>query len=161
MLSWATSPTRFLVPFLAPARVESNKTATETVAIDAGQQAEYARWLQRNVLPHRDPALRAVHLSFKRLGYAPGDATGAQLAAAADLADRFSAGEARVTHEQNLLLPWVREADLPALWLAARALGLAKPNIGLLTDMISCPGGDYCALANARSIPVAAPIAHR
>ena len=152
---------RVSASFVPPAPEKYGPYATETIAIDPMTQAEYARWLQRNVLPHRNPALRAVHLSFKRLGYAPGDATGAQLAAAADLAERFSAGEARVTHEQNLLLPWVRETDLPALWVAARALGLAKPNIGLLTDMISCPGGDFCALANARSIPVAAAIAER
>ena len=152
---------RVSASFVPPALVEHAQSATETIAIDATQQAEYARWLQRNVLAHRNPALRCVNLSFKRLGYAPGDATGAQLAAAADLAERFSAGEARVTHEQNLLLPWVRASDLPALWLAARALGLAKPNIGLLTDMIACPGGDFCSLANARSIPVAAAIAER
>jgi sulfite reductase (NADPH) hemoprotein beta-component len=81
--------------------------------------------------------------------------------AAAALAERFSQGELRVTHEQNLLLPWVREADLRALWLAAKAEGFATPNIGLVTDMIACPGGDFCALANARSIPVAAEITER
>ena len=79
----------------------------------------------------------------------------------AELADQFSAGELRVSHKQNLLLPWVRCADLPELWRSARKLGLAKPNIGLLSDMISCPGGDYCALANARSIPVAQSLAER
>jgi sulfite reductase (NADPH) hemoprotein beta-component len=110
---------------------------------------------------HKNPHLRAVHLSFKRLGHAPGDATAAQLCAAADLADRFSAGEVRVTHEQNLLLPWVDASDLPALWLAALSLGVARANIGLLTDLITCPGGDFCALANARSLPLAATITER
>ncbi len=121
----------------------------------------YQRWLQQNVAAHRDPHLRAVTLSFKRLGQAPGDATAEQLDAAADLADRYSAGEARVTHGQNLLLPWVRVSDLPALWRDARALGLATANIGLLTDMIACPGGDYCDLANARSLPIAEAITQR
>ncbi len=121
----------------------------------------YQRWLQQNVALHRDPHLRAVTLSFKRLGQAPGDATADQLDAAADLIDRFSAGEARVTHSQNLVLPWVRVSDLPDLWHAARALGLASANIGLLTDMIACPGGDYCDLANARSLPIAEAITQR
>jgi sulfite reductase (NADPH) hemoprotein beta-component len=85
---------------------------------------------------------RAVTLSLKRAGLPPGDVTAEQMDAAADLADRYSLGELRVTHDQNLLLPWVREADLPALWEAARAAGFATPNIGLLTDMIACPGGD-------------------
>jgi len=121
----------------------------------------FQRWLQQNVAAHRNPALRAVTLSFKRVGQAPGDATGEQLDAAADLAERFSAGEARVTHDQNLLLPWVHADDLYALWKAARALGLASANIGLLTDMIACPGGDFCALANARSLPIAQAITAR
>ncbi|WP_442975378.1 hypothetical protein, partial [Salmonella enterica] len=100
-------------------------------------------------------------LSVKRAGQAPGDATDRQLDQAADLADRYSHGEARVTHDQNLLLPWVREEDLYALWQAARDAGYATPNIGLLSDMIACPGGDFCGLANARSIPVAAAITER
>ena len=105
--------------------------------------------------------LRAVTLSFKRIGQAPGDATAEQLERAAELADRFSAGEARVTHDQNLLLPWVRCDALPELWREARRLGLARPNIGLLTDMISCPGGDFCDLANARSLPLAQALLER
>ncbi|MEN9781130.1 MAG: hypothetical protein RL014_2278, partial [Pseudomonadota bacterium] len=89
------------------------------------------------------------------------DATAEQLEVAADLAERFSAGEARVTHEQNLVLPWVRCDALPELWRAVRKAGFARPNIGLLTDMIACPGGDFCALANARSLPLAAAITER
>jgi sulfite reductase (NADPH) hemoprotein beta-component len=150
---------RVSVHFQPPAIDLSRQYATNTVAEkDAG---EYQRWLAQNVHAHQNPALRAVTLSFKRLGFAPGDATADQLDAAADLADRFSAGEARVTHQQNLLLPWVRATDLPALWQAARELGVAKANIGLLTDMITCPGGDLCALANARSIPLAEDITRR
>ena len=123
--------------------------------------AGYERWLQRNVGAHRLPGLRAVTLSLKRAGLPPGDVTAEQMERAAALAERYSAGELRVSHDQNLLLPWVRAADLPALWREARALGLATPNVGLLTDMIACPGGDLCALANARSIPVAAEITER
>jgi sulfite reductase (NADPH) hemoprotein beta-component len=121
----------------------------------------YARWLQQNVAQHQNPALRAVTLSLKRLGQAPGDATAEQLDQAADLSERFSAGEIRVTHDQNLLLPWVAAAQLPELYAAARQAGFASPNIRLLTDMIACPGGDFCALANARSIPIAEAITER
>jgi len=131
------------------------------LATAADDSKDFARWLQQNVAAHRDPHLRVVTLSFKRLGQAPGDATADQLDAAAVLADRFSAGEARVSHDQNLVLPWVAAQDLPALYEQAKALGLAKPNIRMLTDMIACPGGDYCALANARSLPVSAAISER
>jgi sulfite reductase (NADPH) hemoprotein beta-component len=133
-------------------------------ALPAGQTTGhplFTKWLERNVARHRDPALRIVTLSFKRLGQAPGDASADQLERLADLADRFSAGEARVTHGQNIVLPWVAADDLFSLWQAARALGLANTNVGLLTDMIACPGGDFCALANARSIPVAEAITER
>ncbi len=135
--------------------------ATTTSLPDTDTSPAYQRWLQQNVTAHKNPALRAVTLSFKRVGQAPGDATGDQLDIAADLVERFSAGEARVTHDQNLLLPWVRVEDLPALWEAARKAGLATANIGLLTDMIACPGGDFCALANARSLPIAEAITQR
>ena len=147
--------------FVAPAIAQSNAAASKTVAIPAERQKDYERWLKQNVAAHKNPALRAVTLSFKRLGQAPGDADADQLDTAADLADEFSAGEVRVTHDQNLLLPWVREQDLPALWVAASHAGLARSNIRLLSDMIACPGGDFCALANARSIPIAAAITER
>jgi sulfite reductase (NADPH) hemoprotein beta-component len=152
----------FVVPSIEYLRREgADARVHEIVRADAEADPAYDRWLQRNVFPHRDPQLRAVKLSFKRLGQAPGDADGDQLDAAADLADRFSAGEARVTHDQNLLLPWVHQDALPELWAAARKLGLARPNIGLLTDMIACPGGDFCSLANARSLPIAEAITQR
>ncbi len=135
------------------------KSAEEKIAhilkAAAEDDVEFGRWLQRNVAPHKNPDLRAVTLSFKRVGQAPGDASAEVLERAAELAERFSCGEVRVTHEQNLLLPWVRCDALPELWREARRLGLAKPNIGLLTDMIACPGGDFCDLANARSLPIA------
>ena len=121
----------------------------------------YTRWLERNVHGHRVAGYRAVTLSLKRAGLPPGDVTADQMDSAADIAERYSHGELRVTHDQNLLLPWVRESDLRALWLQAREDGFATPNIGLLTDMIACPGGDLCALANARSIPIAAAITER
>ena len=135
--------------------------AEADISIEAAKNSAFARWMVQNVVLHKNPALRAVKLSFKRMGQAPGDATADQLDAAAALVSQFSAGEARVTHTQNLLLPWVRLDALHALWQEAKALGLAQPNIGLLTDMIACPGGDYCALANARSLPLAAAITER
>lgn len=152
----------FVNPPLAPSvRRGADARLHEIVRADAEADPQYHRWLQRNVRAHRDPALRIVTLSFKRLGYAPGDATAEQMDTAADLADRFSAGEARLTHEQNLILPWVHADDLPELYAAARKAGFAKPNIGLLTDMIACPGGDFCSLANARSLPIAEAITRR
>lgn len=148
-----------------PLRTDLRKGADaqvhEIVRADAEADPLYQRWLQRNVRAHRNPDLRVVTLSFKRLGYAPGDATADQMDTAAGLADRFSLGEARVTHEQNLILPWVRADELPELWAAARKAGLAQPNIGLLSDMIACPGGDFCSLANARSLPIAEAITQR
>ena len=136
-------------------------TPAAGIDIFEGAAPAYRRWLERNVHAHRVSGYRSVTLSLKRLGLPPGDITDAQMDAAADLSDRFSHGELRVSHDQNLLLPWVRESDLPALYEAAKAQGFATPNIGLLTDMIVCPGGDFCALANARSIPVAAEITER
>jgi len=153
--------------FVAPSlnlpqdNAEWSAKAEADVSIEAAKIPAFARWISQNVVPHQNPALRAVKLSFKRVGQAPGDATADQLDAAAALVAKFSAGEARVTHTQNLVLPWVRLDQLHALWLEAKALGLAQPNIGLLTDMIACPGGDYCALANARSLPLAAAITER
>jgi len=121
----------------------------------------FARWVERNVRPHKVPGYAAVILSLKQPGRAPGDATSAQMDAAADLADRFSFGEIRVTHEQNLVLADVPQRDLHALWQQARAAGLASANIGLLADMIVCPGGDFCSLANAKSLPIAAAVQER
>ena len=152
---------RVSASFVPPALVASSHAAPKTVAVAEDRQVDYARWLKQNVADHKNPALRAVTLSFKRLGQAPGDADADQLDTAAALADAFSAGEVRVTHDQNLLLPWVCAEDLPALWVAASHAGLARSNIRLLTDMIACPGGDFCALANARSIPIAASITER
>jgi sulfite reductase (NADPH) hemoprotein beta-component len=144
--------------FRLPDRVGARSGAPGEV-LDAPKA--FARWLERNVHGHRLAGYRAVTLSLKRAGQAPGDATADQMDAAAAIAERFSHAELRVTHEQNLLLPWVRECDLYTLWQAARNASFATPNIGLLTDMIACPGGDFCALANARSIPIAEEITQR
>jgi len=135
--------------------------ASAPAAAPVAAQGAFGRWLQRNVHAHRLPGLRAVTLSLKRAGQAPGDVTAEQMEAAAAIAEGFSHAELRVTHDQNLVLPWVRESDLADVWAAARSAGFATPNIGLVTDMIACPGGDFCALANARSIPLAAELTER
>jgi sulfite reductase (NADPH) hemoprotein beta-component len=121
----------------------------------------FANWLQRNVKPHKKPGYASIVLSLKKTGVPPGDATAEQMDFVADLADKYSFGELRVTHEQNLVLADVEQSKLFEVWEQARAKGLATPNIGLLTDIIACPGGDYCSLANAKSIPIAAAIAER
>ena len=148
---------RIAASFVRPAGV----VPAAAVAVPADAPLAYRRWLQRNVHAHQVPGYKAVTLSLKRPELPPGDATDTQMDAAAALSTRFSHGELRVTHDQNLLLPWVLESDLAALFEAARAASFATPNIGLITDMINCPGGDFCALANARSIPVAAAITER
>ncbi|KQU83707.1 MULTISPECIES: nitrite/sulfite reductase [unclassified Variovorax] len=151
----------FVPPTLATRVLQSAEKTDAELRAHAADDVQFARWLARNVAPHKNPALRAVTLSFKRLKQAPGDASADQLDTLAVLADRFSAGEARVTHDQNIVLPWVHAEDLHALWLAARAAGFASANVHLLTDMIACPGGDFCSLANARSIPIAEAITER
>jgi sulfite reductase (NADPH) hemoprotein beta-component len=130
-------------------------------AVDTRGDKAFARWVERNVRPHRVAGYRAVVLSLKRTGPAPGDLTADQMDKVADWAERFGFSELRVTHEQNLVLPDVRVDRLFALWHEARAAGLATPNIGLLTDIIACPGGDFCGLANAKSIPIAQAIQQR
>jgi len=122
------------------------------------QQGPFAAWHRRNVHAHKRPGYAAVTLSLKKTGVPPGDLTADQMDAVAGLAERYSFGELRVTHEQNLVFADVRQDALEALWRELRALGLATPNIGLLTNIISCPGGDFCSLANAKSIPVAEAI---
>ena len=121
----------------------------------------FARWAERNVRTHKSRGYAIVTLSLKRTGTPPGDVSASEMDAIATLADRFSFGEVRVTHEQNLVFADVLQSDLHALWTKLRALGLATPNIGLLTDIICCPGGDFCSLANAKSIPIAEAIQRR
>lgn len=122
---------------------------------------QFARWMSRSVSPHRNSNYAIVTLSLKKTGIPPGDATATQMDVIADMAERFSLGEVRVTHEQNLVLPHVSRKDLFALWTIAASQGLATPNIGLLTDVVCCPGGDFCSLANAKSIPIATAIQQR
>jgi sulfite reductase (NADPH) hemoprotein beta-component len=118
----------------------------------------FAAWAKRSLHAHKIAGYRAVTLSLKTHGQAPGDASSEQMHAVADLAAQYSFGELRVSHEQNLILADVKLSDAFALWEKARAQGLASPNIGLLTDIICCPGGDFCSLANAKSIPIAQAI---
>ncbi|HQR85473.1 MAG: nitrite reductase [Burkholderiales bacterium 35-55-47] len=151
----------FVLPPVDVVSDEAQEKAEQALLAQARADKEFTRWLQQNVTSHQNPGLRVVTLSFKRLGQAPGDATAGQLATAADLADKFSSGEVRVNHDQNLVLPWVRIDQLADLYQAAKAAGFARANVHLLTDMIACPGGDYCALANARSLPIAAAITER
>ena len=121
----------------------------------------FARWARSNVSPHKQPGYAIVTVTLKPVGGVPGDVTSDQMDALADLADRHSLGEVRVTHDQNLVLPHVKQSDLSAVWAALKALDLGEANSGLVTDMIACPGLDYCSLANARSIPVAQAISRR
>jgi sulfite reductase (NADPH) hemoprotein beta-component len=118
----------------------------------------FSAWVKRSVHAHKTAGYRAITLSLKPHGKAPGDATAEQMHLVADLADLYSFGELRVSHEQNLILADVKLGDLFTVWEKARANGLATPNIGLLTDIICCPGGDFCSLANAKSIPIATAI---
>jgi sulfite reductase (NADPH) hemoprotein beta-component len=133
---------------------------TDPAAAHADNKA-FANWLHRNVKPHKVAGYAAVVLSLKKPGVPPGDATAEQMDFVADMADRYSFGELRVTHEQNLVLADVKQSQLFEVWQKIKVQGLATPNIGLLTDIISCPGGDFCSLANAKSIPIAASIAKR
>ncbi len=121
----------------------------------------FARWRERNVVAHKKPGYAAVTLSLKSTGVAPGDVTDKQLDMIADLADRYSFGEVRNSHEQNMILADVEQSRLFELWHELRELGVATPNIGLLTDIICCPGGDFCSLANAKSLPIADAIQRR
>ncbi|WP_374445557.1 nitrite/sulfite reductase [Stella sp.] len=146
----------FAPPAYAPA-----PTDPAAVARLEREDPAFARWVRTNTAGHREAGYVIVNLSLKPHGRPPGDATSAEMRAVADMAERWSLGEIRVAHEQNLVLPHVRRADLPEVWRAARAIGFATPNIGLLTDIIACPGLDYCALATARSIPVAERLADR
>ncbi|MCP5161902.1 MAG: nitrite/sulfite reductase [Hahellaceae bacterium] len=122
------------------------------------EQKAFANWVLRNVNTHKKPGYAIVTLTLKKTGVAPGNVTEQQLDLIADLADRFSFGEVRIAHTQNVILADVKQSDLFDLWQIAKEAGFATPNLGMLTDIICCPGGDYCALANAKSIPIAEQI---
>ena len=123
--------------------------------------ADFREWVERNVSPHKHPSYASVTISLKGHGDTPGDATSDQMRAIADLAEHFAHDELRISHEQNIVLPHVAQADLPAIYRTLKSIGLATANIGLISDIIACPGMDYCALATARSIPIAQDIALR
>ncbi|AWM03445.1 nitrite/sulfite reductase [Bradyrhizobium amphicarpaeae] len=127
----------------------------------AAADPNFEAWRKNSVASHKNPGYSIVTISLKPIGAPPGDATAEQMDALADLADKYSFGEIRVGHEQNLALPHVAKRDLPALWKALDKLGLATPNVNLITDIIACPGLDYCSLANARSIPIAQELTRR
>ena len=154
--------TRAIDSFTAPDyRDLDGASADAALAAECNADRIFASWVNSNTRTHRMPGYRSVTLSLKGTGYAPGDITDAQLEQVAALADEFSFGEIRSTHQQNLVLADVEIASLKALWQRLQQAGLATANIGYLTDMICCPGGDYCSLANAKSIPVAEAIQAR
>lgn len=139
-------------------RTIDDASADAKVKTLAADNRAFSRWLDRNVRAQKQPGYASVSLSLKPAGVAPGDVTDRQLETIADLADRYSFGEIRSTHSQNVVLADVAKDELFELWQQAKASGLATPNIGTINDMICCPGGDYCSLANAKSIPVAEAI---
>jgi sulfite reductase (NADPH) hemoprotein beta-component len=151
-----------VAPFFAPPAYEKladTDAAYETALLE---NKAFARWVSRNVHAHRVPGYASVTLSLKPgVALPPGDATAEQMALVAGWSERFGFGELRVAHEQNLILPDVKKHDLFALWQLAKEHGMATANIGLLTDIIACPGGDFCSLANAKSIPIAQAIQAR
>ncbi|WP_274423746.1 nitrite/sulfite reductase [Chelativorans sp. YIM 93263] len=147
----------YFEPPALPARPEGDAAVAEAAARDSG----FADWLRRNLHTHKDPNYASVTISLKGIGEVPGDISADQMDAVADLAERYGFDEIRVSHEQNLVLPHVARADLKAVFDRLVEIGLATANAGLVTDIISCPGMDYCALATARSIPVAQQISTR
>ena len=150
-----------VVGHFAPPPFETVESDARAFDIHKFESPAFARWARTNVAAHKQSGYAIVNLTLKPTGGVPGDATAEQMDAVADLADRYSLGEIRVTHEQNLVFAHVKEADLYRLWRALDEIGFATPNLSLIGDMICCPGLDYCGLANARSIPVAQRIGKR
>lgn len=148
---------RVAAHFVDPPLDDWSEPPPSSLPIDA----RFRNWKSRNVAKHRHPDYAAVTISLKRVDIAPGDATSDEMDAIADIADRYSFSELRVTHQQNLVLPYVPRAKVQALWAELDALNLARGNIGLASDIICCPGGDFCSLANAKSIPLSAEVAAR
>jgi sulfite reductase (NADPH) hemoprotein beta-component len=150
-----------IAAYFAPPAFETLPEASATLDAARANDKEFDRWVRVNHHPHKVPGYASVTISLKTIGATPGDAAAEQMEAVADLAEAFSFDEARVTHEQNLVLPHVKKDDLHTVWLALKGLDLATPNAGLVSDIIACPGLDYCNLANARSIPVAQAVAQK
>jgi sulfite reductase (NADPH) hemoprotein beta-component len=157
----ATELTRIKQSFIEPDWTPATELTKQDVVLSGMPLTRWTNWLARNRLPNRHLGFAAVLIALKGAGRAPGDVTTAEMDAIADLADRYSQGFVRVTHAQNLVLPAVREADLYALYCELEKLGLGHAVGGLVGDMVACPGGDFCALANARSLPIADEIATR
>ncbi len=150
-----------IAAYFAPPAYRQLPAVSQVLETFRDTNPAFSEWIDTNVAPHRQPGYAALTISLKKIGDAPGDATSAQMRAVADLAERYSFSEIRITHHQNLVLPHVRQSDLFAIWQALGKARLASANAGLITDIIACPGLDYCALATARSIPVAQAIARR
>ncbi len=150
-----------IAAYFAPPALEPRAEGWANLAQWKKADSDFARWVQQNVQPHKHPDYGMVTISLKPIGGIPGDATDVQMEAVADIAEEYAFDEIRVSHEQNLILPHVALADLEPIYRALVAAGLATANAGLITDIIACPGLDYCALANARSIPVAQEISNR
>jgi sulfite reductase (NADPH) hemoprotein beta-component len=147
--------------YFAPPELPARPEGEDAVRLARLDSRAFSEWLGQNVTTHRNPDYAAVTISLKGIGEAPGDVTDVQMEAVADLAERYAFEEVRVTHEQNLVLPHVARADLKAVYDELVGISLATANAGLISDIIACPGLDYCALANARSIPVAQQISTR
>ncbi|WP_417820577.1 nitrite/sulfite reductase [Terasakiella sp.] len=147
--------------YFAPPAFEKLPSLSAEFAEKVGSDQEFAYWVQNNVREHKQQGYAIANISLKPIGGIPGDISHVQMDALADMADQFSFGEIRSTHEQNLVLAHVKRSDLYALWQGLKEQGLATPNSGLITDLIACPGLDYCALANSRSIPLAQRISER
>ena len=150
-----------IAAYFAPPALGERPEGWENLARWKKADEDFARWVKQNVQPHKNPDYGMVTISLKPIGGIPGDATDAQMDAVAEIAEEYAFDEIRVSHEQNLILPHVALADLEPVYRALVAAGLATANAGLITDIIACPGLDYCALANARSIPVAQEISAR
>jgi sulfite reductase (NADPH) hemoprotein beta-component len=152
---------RAIEAYFAPPKLVARPEGDEAVRLARLDSRSFGEWLDQNIVTHRHPDYAAVTISLKGIGEAPGDISDSQMEAVADLAEKYGFDEIRVTHEQNLVLPHVARADLRAVYDALVEIDLATANSGLITDIIACPGLDYCALANARSIPVAQEISRR
>jgi sulfite reductase (NADPH) hemoprotein beta-component len=150
-----------MTAFFAPPELESKRPSSDRVERRKGKDARFAAFVESNIVAHKTPGYVVVTVSLKPVGAPPGDASADQMDAVADLAEDYSHGEIRVSHEQNLILPHVALDDLPAVYDRLASVGLAAPNAGAISDIIACPGLDYCALATARSIPIAQRIAER
>ena len=150
-----------IAAYFAPPAYEKLPAASAALQTKLDENADFARFVETNGFAHKAQGYRAITVSLKPIGGAPGDATSDEMRALADASDRFSLGELRVTHLQNIVLPYVKDDELFALWTFLNEHGLATANVGLITDIVACPGMDYCALATARSIPIAQAIATR